>query len=212
MYFHSDIFYNSERHHATEVPGWWWTRGVWKSRFPSKGEMESMCKNCVPYPRKRLYLLLTVPMLGMYVAIAAFLWQASLLFFVTYLSLFVIVVISQSCVCVHWRCPYIGKFAPCVGGICLPSSQIARLFQNVTFTEKAYNIIVTVALVSFLGIIVVPVYFLYRQSILYLLGYIGIVLIYAVSFLWRICPVCETRHVCPGGQTSAKFRKIIGGK
>ena len=171
-----------------------------------------MSENCVPYSRKRLYLLLTIPMIVMYVAIAAFLWQASLVFFVIYLSLFVIVAISQGYVCVYWQCPYIGKFAPCVGGFCLPSSQIARLFKNVTVTERAYNIIVTVALASFLCIIVIPVYFLYQQGILYLLTYLGVVLIYAVSFLWLICPVCGTRHVCPGGQTSTKLREMIAGE
>ena len=177
-----------------------------------KGETESMNENCVPYPRKRLYLLLTVPMIVMYVAIAAFLWQVSPIFFVIYLSLFVIVAIFQSYVCVYWQCPYVGKFAPCVGGFCLPSSQIARLFKNVTVTERAYNIMVTVAFTGFLAIIVIPVYFLYQQGLVYLLAYLGIVLIYAVSFLWLICPVCGTRHVCPGGQTSTKLRKMITGE
>ena len=78
-----------------------------------------MNENCVPYPRKRLYLLLTIPMLVMYVAVAAFLWQVSLTFFVIYLSLFVVVALSQSYVCVYWQCPYVGKFAPCVGRLLL---------------------------------------------------------------------------------------------
>ncbi len=171
-----------------------------------------MNENCVPYPRKRLYLLLTIPMVVVYVAIAAFLWQTSPVFFAIYLSLFVIVAISQSYVCVYWQCPYVGKFAPCVGGFCLPSSQIARLFKNAKRTKQRYNVVVTVAFVGFLGIIVLPVYFLYRQGVVYLVGYLGIVLIYAASFLWLICPVCGTRKVCPGGQTSTKLREMIAGE
>ena len=168
-----------------------------------------MDKNCVPYPRKSLYLLLTIPMIAIYVAIAAFLWKVNLTVFVIYLALFIVVAVSQSYVCVYWQCPYVGKFAPCVGGFCLPSSQLARLFKNAKRSESLYNIAVTLAFAAFLGIIVLPIYFLYQQGIVYLLGYLGIVLIYASSFLWWICPVCGTRHVCPGGQASAKLREKL---
>jgi len=171
-----------------------------------------MSEGCVPYPRKGLYLVLTVPMIVMYAALALFLWRVSRAFFVVYLGLFVLVAIAQSYVCVCWQCPYVGRFAPCVGGFCLPSSQIARLFRNVKATTRSYNIVVTVAFAGFLGIIVLPVYFLYRQSIGYLLGYLGIVLVYTACFLWLICPVCGTRWVCPGGQTATKLREMIAGK
>jgi hypothetical protein len=170
---------------------------------------QTVNENCVPYRRKSLYLLLTVPMIGMYVAIAAFLWQVSTVFFAIYCALFVIVAISQGYVCVHLECPYIGKFAPCVGGFCLPSSQIARLFKGAKRSEGTYNIVVTVAFAAFAGIIFLPVYFLYQQGAVYLLVYLGIVLMYAGGFLWWICPVCGTRHACPGGQTSTKLRDLI---
>jgi hypothetical protein len=171
-----------------------------------------MNENCVPYPRKSLYLLLTIPMIGMYVLIAAYLWQISFVLFAVYCAMFVIVALSQSYVCAYWQCPYVGKFAPCVGGFCLPSSQIARLFKHTRRSESAYNISVTAAFVSLLGIIALPIYFLYRQGILYLIVYLGIVTGYAASFLWLICPRCATRHVCPGGQVSTKLReRIVGG-
>ena len=96
-----------------------------------------------------------------------------------------------------------------MGGFCLPSSQLARLFKRAKRTERAYNIVVTLAFAGFLGIIGLPVYFLYQHSIVYLLAYLGIVLIYAACFLWWICPVCGTRHVCPGGQTATKLREML---
>ena len=148
-------------------------------------------------------------MIGLYVLIATFLWQVSVVFFAVYCALFVIVAIAQSYVCVYWQCPYVGKFAPCVGGFCLPASQIARLFKKTKRSERAYNIVVSLAFAAFLGIIILPVYFLYKQSGVYLLTYLGIVLVYAASFLWMICPVCDTRHVCPGGQTSMKLRDML---
>lgn len=168
-----------------------------------------MDKHCVPYKRKALYLLLSVPMLGMYIAIAFWLWQVNRTFALIYGSLFVLVALFQSYVCVHWRCPYIGKFAPCVGGFCLPSSQIARLLKNVKTTEKTYNIVVSLAFTCFLSIIVLPLYFLYQHSLSYLLIYLGIVTGYAISFLWLICPVCGTRLVCPGGQAAEQLRNTI---
>jgi hypothetical protein len=173
------------------------------------GEEPNMSENCVPYQRKSLYLLLTIPMIGMYLAIAAFLWQVSIVVLVVYCTLFLIVAICQSYACVYWQCPYVGKFAPCVGGFCLPCSQIARLLKNAKTSERTYNVAVSLASLGLLGIIVVPVYFLYRESVVYLVAYLGIVLVYAASFLWLICPACETRHVCPGGQTSTKLRTLI---
>jgi hypothetical protein len=165
-----------------------------------------MNPDCVPYRRKTLYLLLTIPMIGLYIGIAVLLWQASAIAFVVYCALFVVVAISQSYVCVYWQCPYVGRFAPCVGGFCLPSSQIARLFKNAKRSEGSYNKAVSAAFAGLVGIIVLPIYFLYQQNALYLLAYLGIVLVYAALFLWFICAVCATRHVCPGGQASSRLR------
>ena len=171
-----------------------------------------MRQDCVPYPRKALYLLLTVPMMGIYVAIAVFLWQVNTVAFVAYCALFPIVAIGQSYVCVYWRCPYVGRFAPCVGGVCLPSGQIARLLKNVKRSARIYNMAVSLAFLALLGIVLLPVPFLYAQSVAYLLAYLGIVVAYAASFLWLICPACGIRHACPGGQASTKLRGLLTGK
>ena len=171
-----------------------------------------MSENCAPFPRKSLYLLLTLPMIGLYVAIAVLLWRAGIVWFVIYCALFVVVAIAQSYVCVYFQCPYVGRFAPCVGGFCLPSSQIARLFKRARRSERTYNVAVSVAFAAFLAIILFPLYFLFQQGVVYLLAYLGVVLVYAAGFLWWICPVCGTRHVCPGGQASTKLRERIAGK
>jgi hypothetical protein len=170
-----------------------------------------MNKISVPFQRKSLYLLLTIPMIGMYIGIAVLLWKVSVAFLIVYCALFVFVPIAQSYVCVYFQCPYIGKFAPCVGGFCLPSSQIARWFKSAKRSEWRYNIIVTLAFAAFLGIIALPLYFLFHQSVVLLLIYCVIVAFYGASFLGFICPVCGTRYVCPGGQTSTKLMEIIKG-
>lgn len=171
-----------------------------------------MNRRCVPFPKKALYLVLTLPMIAIYIGLALFLWGVSLTAFIVFCVLFVVVAFAQSYVCVYWQCPYVGRFAPCVGGFCLPSSQLARLWKNARRSEQAYNIIVTVAFAAFAGIILFPVYFLYRLGVGWLLAYLGVVLLYAAGFLGFICPVCATRSVCPGGQAAVKLRKsLLGG-
>jgi Zn finger protein HypA/HybF involved in hydrogenase expression len=165
----------------------------------------NMTETCVPYKRKALYLLLTLPMIAMYVAIAAFLWTTHWAYVAIYCGLFVLVAAFQSQVCVHWQCPHVGSFAPCVGGFCLPSSQIARLFRRTKRSERMYPISLTLAYVSFFGIILFPIYFIYRQGLVYLLVYVGVVAVYASCFLRFICPACGARHVCPGGQTAMRL-------
>jgi hypothetical protein len=166
--------------------------------------------DCVPYQRKSLYLTLTIPMIVMYVVIAIFLWQINIVVFSIYVTLFMCVAFFMSYVCVYWECPYVGKFAPCVGGFCLPSSQLARLFKNVKRSEIRYNIFLNLAYASFFGIILFPMYFLWIQDIVYLLAYIGIVVVYGVLFTLYICPVCGTRHICPGGQMAVKLKEVLG--
>jgi hypothetical protein len=167
---------------------------------------------CVPFKRKPLYLTLTLPMIVVYIAMAVFLWQINVVFLAVYVVLFVSVALSMSYVCVHWQCPYVGRFAPCVGGFCLPSSQIARLHKHAKRSETRYKVFLTLAYTSFFGIVLFPMYFLYVKSILFLIGYVVIVVAYGVLFMLFICPVCGTRHICPGGQTAVKLREAINSR
>ena len=82
-------------------------------------------EKCVPYPRKGLYLLLTSPMIVVYILISIYLWNLNLIYFGIYAVLFVGVAFFMSYICVYWECPYVGKFALVRGGI-LPSFQPDR--------------------------------------------------------------------------------------
>jgi hypothetical protein len=148
-------------------------------------------------------------MIGLYIAIAAYLWTFSLAFLVVYIASFALVALLQSYVCVVWECPYVGRFAPCAGGFCLPSSQLARLFRHTRRSETTYNIVVTLAFVSLVAFVLTPMYPLFELGLLYLLTYVGAAVVYALCFLAFICPVCATRHVCPGGQAATKLRESI---
>jgi len=163
----------------------------------------------VPYRRKALYVIITLPMIALYIAVAIMLWSIHPAFFTGYAALFVFVAIFQSYVCVYWQCPYAGRFAPCVGGFCLPSSRIARLMKNVRRSKTLYNIFLSLAYASFFGIILYPVCFLYQQGIVLVLGYAGIVLAYTAVFMLWVCPVCATRSICPGGQAAVGMRSSV---
>ena len=168
-----------------------------------------MNENCVPYKRKSLYLLMTLPMIVLYIVVAAHLWTVGIIIFTIYCAFFVMVAISMGYVCVHWRCPYIGKFGPCAGGFCLPASQIARLFKKLKRSETTYHIVISVAYANFFGILFFPVYFMYKLGIIYLLAYLGVNIVYWLCLLLFICPFCGTRHVCHGGQTAIQFRELL---
>ena len=165
--------------------------------------------SCAPYKRKSLYWMLTIPMILVYVVIAVLLWRVKVVFFAVYVGLFVLVAFAMSYVCVYWRCPYVGRFAPCAGGFCLPASRIATLFRGAKRSEGRYKAFLSLAYVGFFGIILFPVYFLYVENVVFLVGYVGIAVVYGVLFMLYICPVCATRHVCPGGQTAVQMREAL---
>jgi hypothetical protein len=175
------------------------------------GDGSDMNQDCAPYPRKTLYLVLTVPMIAIYVCIAVFLWQIGIVPFGLYCACFPTVAIAQAYICAQWECPYIGRFAPCAGGFCLPSSRIALLFRSARRSRSRYNIAATFGFAGLFGIAALPVCFLYQAGAVYLLAYLAVVFAYAASYLGLICPVCGTRHICPGGRASARLRALRKG-
>ena len=76
-----------------------------------------MDKDCIPFKRKVLYLVLTIPLLLIFVAIAIYLFLTSLIPFIIYCSIIFMVIILQSYCCAYQNCPYVGKFCPGIGGV-----------------------------------------------------------------------------------------------
>ena len=160
-----------------------------------------------PYLRKTLYLIINIPMIVIYVLIALLLSKVNTTAMIIYLTCFVVVAFTQAYVCAYWQCSYVGKFAPCVGGFCLPSSRIALLFRNVKKTKTLYTTIALIAFAAFLGIFLLPVYFIYLYNMMFFILYLIVLLVYGTLFLWHICPVCCTNKVCPGGKIAMKMKK-----
>lgn len=164
-------------------------------------------ENCVPYRRKSLYLVMTLPFLGVYGVIAFTLGQLSLVYMIIYLVLLALTSLFQSFICVYWDCPYVGRFAPCVAGFCLPASQMARLWKKASLPERVYPLILNMTFMLFLGAILFPVYFLFRIGPVWMLAYLAAAGLYAVGFIRWICPHCATRKICPGGQLAVRLRE-----
>jgi uncharacterized membrane protein YhaH (DUF805 family) len=168
-----------------------------------------MYKECVPYKRKALYLLLTIPIVVLYLLIIKHLWQVNKLVFVIYCSFFVMIIPFQSYCCAYQSCPYMGKFCPGVGGFIIPASVIGLLLNKVRKSKKLFNLFASMGSLCLFTIILFPVYFIYKIGINFLIFYLIIVMIYSVLFLLFICPVCATRETCPAGKVSSNLSEKL---
>ena len=83
-------------------------------------------KNCIPYSRKKLYLIITIPLILLMIIIFGFLFIINPLYGIIYLSFWFGVNVFQSYCCEYQDCPYTDDFCPAVAGI-IPASRIANL-------------------------------------------------------------------------------------
>jgi hypothetical protein len=164
-----------------------------------------MYKDCVPYKRKALYLILTIPIIILYLVIMIHLWQVNKLIFAIYCSFFILGILFQSYCCAYQDCPYIGKFCPGLGGFLMPASLVALLLKKVKKVKIMFDLCASIAFICLLGIILLPVYFIYKLGLFLLILYSVIVVVYIVSFLLLICPACAIRDTCPAGKTSSNI-------
>ena len=164
-----------------------------------------MYKDCVPYKRKALYLILTIPIIILYLVIMIHLWQVNKLIFAIYCSFFILGILFQSYCCAYQDCPYIGKFCPGLGGFLIPASLVALLLRKVKKVKVLFDLCASIAFICLLGIILLPVYFIFKLGLLLLILYSVIVVVYIVLFLLLICPACAIRDTCPAGKTSSNI-------
>jgi hypothetical protein len=172
-----------------------------------------MYKDCVPYKRKLLYLLLTVPIIILYLLITVHLWKVDKLIFIIYCSLFVLGILFQSYCCAYQDCPYMGKFCPGLGGFIIPASIVALLLKRVKKVKTLFDLFASLGFLCLLAIILLPVYFIYKLGVNLLIFYSLIVIVYSILFLLLICSVCAIRDTCPAGKVSSnifRFRRRNG--
>jgi len=165
--------------------------------------------SCYPYRRKGWYLTLTIPFLVLMAAIAVVLWRTSPILSFSMLLLYGITCLGQAYCCAHQDCPYIGGFCPGVIGI-MPAAWIAKaLYANrpLERSQDRFNRNVAFAMTGWIGLIVLPLYWLAKLGIGYAVGYVAAHIVYAIIFGLTVCPVCAIRHTCPGGQFHQLFQR-----
>ena len=161
-------------------------------------------ENCVPYSKKKTYLILTIPLVGVILVVFAFLFFINPTIGLIYISFWLGANIFQS----YQNCPYTDGFCPAVAGI-IPASRIANLpiIKNMKKTKTRFELFATFGSICLIGLVVFPLFFLIEQEIIYPVIYIALILIYAFLFLWNVCPVCAIRGTCPGGKFSTSLRR-----
>lgn len=166
-------------------------------------------QSCVPYRRKGLYFLLTIPILALHVAVTVFLGTVHPVLAAAMVLLYGAMCFFQSYCCAHQDCPYMGGFCPAVEGI-MPAAYIAkwRFRKGVgNRTKRRFEVNATIASLAWLGLIVLPLPWLWGLGLVWSAGYVAIHVVYTVSFGALICPVCAIRRTCPGGRASEAVRR-----
>lgn len=157
--------------------------------------------SCYPYRRKGLYIALTIPLLIVLVLVFVYLWTITPILSLIFLLLYLATCYFQAYCCAYQECPYIGGFCPAITGI-MPSSWMAKLLygKKITKSKKLFDLNAGVAAVAMFGMIFLPVYWIARLGIWYVVGYIGFLVVYYLVFMLTVCPACAIRGTCPGGK------------
>jgi len=167
--------------------------------------------SCVPYRRKKLYFLLTVPFLVLLISVFVYLWTFSFILSLVFALFYLMMSYFQAYCCVYQDCPYVGEFCPAVIGI-LPANLFAKLIygrQGIVKSKKAFDIHATLAIVGWLGLIVLPLFWVVRLGVTFAVGYVVSHAVYAMVFGLTICPVCAIRDTCPGGKFQSLVSKLV---
>jgi len=165
--------------------------------------------SCVPFPRKTLYLVLTVPLLLILVLVFILLWAHDPLLSLIFLLLFLATCYFQSYCCVYEDCPYVGHFCPAIAGI-MPASYLAKLIyrsKGFVRSESRFRINIALAITSWLALAIYPLFWIARVHVLLAVGYILCHLVYSLVFFLNVCQFCAIRDTCPGGKFQRAFNR-----
>jgi hypothetical protein len=167
--------------------------------------------SCVPYRRKGLYFVLTIPSLALLIAVFVYLWTFSFLLSTVFLSFYFAMCYFQAYCCAYQDCPYVGEFCPAIGGI-RPANILAKLIygkRKIVKSRKRFELHATLASISWLGLIVFPLFWIAKLGVVFAAGYVACHVVYFLIFVLTICPVCAIRNTCPGGKFGDKLQNTV---
>jgi len=164
--------------------------------------------SCVPYQRKGLYFLLTIPFLLLLIAVFVYLWTFSFTLSLVLVLFYGMTCLFQAYCCAYQDCPYVGGFCPAVAGI-MPASLLAKLIYGdgrITKSKKMFEAQATIGFTGLLGLTFFPLFWIAKLGWPFAVGYVVVHLVYYGFFLFTICPVCAIRDTCPGGKVHGVFQ------
>ena len=170
-------------------------------------------KSCIPYPGKKLYWIISLPYLLLLVLTAIYLWKFSILVSSIYISFYIVSIIFHGYICSFSECPYKGTMCP--GAFAwFPVGKISLFFHKlkVKKSDLLINLFFLVIMITLLGIITLPLYWISKLGIDYCIGYVGFIIGHFITFILIICPKCANRLYCPTAKLSNFLYKKIFNK
>ncbi|MGD2148522.1 MAG: hypothetical protein PVH41_17640, partial [Anaerolineae bacterium] len=161
--------------------------------------------SCVPYRKKTLYLVLTVPYLAILALVAIYLWRFSPWLTGAVVLSYLWACTFQAYCCACQDCPYIGRFCPAIAGI-VPASWIARWVYGGRKVEMSEPRFAAHAVLAILGWVVwtaLPLFWIAKLSVGLAVAYVLWQVVYVATFFLTVCPACALRDICPGGGVQA---------
>lgn len=168
---------------------------------------------CIPYPRKGVYWMISLPYLVLMILTASYLWNFSEMLAIVYVGFYLLTITLHGYICSFSECPYKGKVCP--GAFAwFPVGKIAGIFQRMKIkkSEIVINIFFLFILLAQLGILILPIYWIYKLDVLISIGYIIFILFHFFIFVLMICPRCAQRNICPTAKLSNKLNLILFSK
>jgi hypothetical protein len=165
--------------------------------------------SCVPYSRKGVYFALTIPFLVIVILVFVYLWRNNILLSFVLLALYLATSYFQAYCCAYQECPYIGRFCPAIVGI-YPANLFAKLLygrKKVVESKVRFEVQATLATIGWLGIAILPLYWLWQLGAIFAIGYFASHVIYYLIYGLTVCPKCAIRDTCPGGKLQSVVLK-----
>ena len=166
--------------------------------------------SCIPYPRKGLYWIISLPYLGLLILTAIYLWNFNILVASIYISFYLVSIILHGYICSFSECPYKGTMCP--GAFAwFPVGKISQYFHKLKFKkiDSLMNLFFLVIMIALLGTITFPLYWINKLGIIYSTGYVLFVFGHCFLFILTICPKCAARLNCPTAKLSNILNKKI---
>ncbi len=169
-------------------------------------------RTCVPYPKKRIYWLVTLPYLIVLIGVIAYLWSYNVSVAITYFSLYLISTVLHGYVCSFSECPYKGTFCPGAFGW-FPVGKIAgKLKKPEKRNDKVIGIVFMSIMLCILGIFVLPLYWISKQGLIFSIAYGIFIIVHFFFFVIFVCPKCAGRGNCPTAKLSDSLNKRLFNK